>query len=199
MAIVLGTNNADTLTGSQDGEVLIGHDANDTLEYIGIVFPGGSLRTLAMFGDAGPDVLMVRGADFLEAYANPVRPSVYLDGGSDGLDGGTGNDVFNLTSVTGFTAKTGFVFRCLTPSSSGAEQQPYLNAGFDLIYGCDNPGAGTPREAAARGRALLFVVRADEAVVLVLFAVDPIGLDILWSPLPPRQRERDGPIVNGLL
>lgn len=106
MAIILGTNDADTLTGSQDGDVLIGRDGNDTLEITGSVFPGGSLRTVAMFGDAGADVLTVRGSDFLGAYAYPVGPRAYLDGGggsdtlsgsygADTLEGGDGSDALS--------------------------------------------------------------------------------------------------------
>jgi Ca2+-binding RTX toxin-like protein len=106
MAIILGTNDADSLTASQDGDVLIGRDGDDTLEFIGNVFPGGSLRTVAMFGDAGADVLTVGGADLLGVYANPVGPRAYLDGGSDNdtlagshggdtLEGGDGADALS--------------------------------------------------------------------------------------------------------
>ena len=40
-------------------------------------------------------------------------------------------------------------------------------------------GAGTPKEAAARGRAFLFVVYRDDTLAIVLFALDEAGLGIL--------------------
>jgi hypothetical protein len=40
-------------------------------------------------------------------------------------------------------------------------------------------GAGTPKEAAARGRAFLFVIYRDDTLAIVIFALDQAGLGIL--------------------
>jgi transposase len=53
-------------------------------------------------------------------------------------------------------------------------------------------GAGTPREAAARGLAYFFLVYTEEAVVIILVARPPTGLPSLpWPlPLPPSDQNR---------
>jgi hypothetical protein len=40
-------------------------------------------------------------------------------------------------------------------------------------------GAGTPKEAAARGRAFLFANYRDDTLAIVIFALDQAGLGIL--------------------
>jgi hypothetical protein len=40
-------------------------------------------------------------------------------------------------------------------------------------------GAGTPKEAAARGRVLLFVAHRHDTLAIVIFALDEAGLGIL--------------------
>ena len=59
-------------------------------------------------------------------------------------------------------------------------------------------GAGTPKEAAARGRAFL-LAHGDHTLAIVLSALDVAGLGILVSPSPPSQHDHNGHIVNGLL
>ena len=40
-------------------------------------------------------------------------------------------------------------------------------------------GAGTPKETAARGRALLVIVRTENTLSIVIYALDQTGLGIL--------------------
>jgi Ca2+-binding RTX toxin-like protein len=106
MAIILGTNDADSLTASQDGDVLIGLEGDDTLQYQYAFGPGyPDLGTIAMFGDGGNDTLTVASAAG-PGPSSRVAPQSFLDGGdgndtvsgsadADTLFGGDGNDTLN--------------------------------------------------------------------------------------------------------
>lgn len=106
MTISIGTNGPDTLTARADGDVLIGLEGDDTLQYQYVFGPGyPDLGTIAMFGDGGNDTLTVA------SVAGPgpssrVAPRSFLDGGdgndtasgsedADTVFGGDGNDTLN--------------------------------------------------------------------------------------------------------
>jgi transposase len=58
-------------------------------------------------------------------------------------------------------------------------------------------GAGTPREAAARGLAYLFFVDTEDAVAIILVAASPMGSPSWSWPSPPTPRDQNATSATG--
>jgi Ca2+-binding RTX toxin-like protein len=117
MAIIFGTNDDDTLTGTSGNDIIIGLDGNDVLS-------GGNGNDLLLGGDGNDTLLGGNGSDIL------------LGGNDDDtLDGGAGNDILvggHGIDLARYTNATGGITANLTAGIvSGA------GVGTDLVIGVE--------------------------------------------------------------
>jgi Ca2+-binding RTX toxin-like protein len=161
---IVGTDQADALTGTADGETIMGLGGRDVI-FAGSgddnVLGGGGRDML--YGDAGNDRILAGGGDDL-VTGGAGRDTIFGEGGDDiivaqsgdgddayygdGMSGGSGNDTLDMSAIgSDVTADLGTGFMGHGSASSAT-------SGSDTLWGIENIVTGSGNDTITAGSAV---------------------------------------------